>query len=223
MSVEPFKAAASIEHAGQLYHFCSKGCAEKFSGDPAKYLSPGYIPGGMSSPVMIRGIATAPAAKPAGTPASLPVEKTAAVSIRRHLHLSHGPRGSPVASRSVPEMRNGAGTRNSTAGDSHPVDMPDASGDCARRAGRLSHLRHGAGTDDSRSGRGRESRTARHDAPLLVERGSRHPAGVVCHVAHGATRRTWSLPLSATGSSSCWRHRWFCGAAVLSSSGDGRR
>src|SRR5271169_5247113 len=48
MAVDPFKAAASIEHAGQLYHFCSKGCAEKFSDDPAKYLSIGYIPGGMS-------------------------------------------------------------------------------------------------------------------------------------------------------------------------------
>jgi P-type Cu+ transporter len=78
MSVEPFKAAASIEHAGRLYHFCSKGCAEKFSGDPAKYLSSGYISGGMSSPVMIRGIATAPAARPAGDPASQPAEKAAA-------------------------------------------------------------------------------------------------------------------------------------------------
>ena len=77
MSVEPFKAAASMEHAGRLYHFCSKGCAEKFSGDPAKYLSAGYIPGGMSSPVIIRGIASAPAAKPASDPAILSSEKTA--------------------------------------------------------------------------------------------------------------------------------------------------
>jgi Cu+-exporting ATPase len=77
MTVDPFKASASIEHAGQLYHFCSKGCAEKFSGDPAKYLSPGYIPGGMSSSVMIRGIATAPAGRPDGDPARQQAEKTA--------------------------------------------------------------------------------------------------------------------------------------------------
>ena len=34
MTIDPFKAAASIEHGGQLYHFCSKVCAEKFSADP---------------------------------------------------------------------------------------------------------------------------------------------------------------------------------------------
>ncbi len=56
MTVDPFKAAASIEHAGQLYHFCCKGCAEKFNADPAKYLSPAYKPGGMIAPVQIGGI-----------------------------------------------------------------------------------------------------------------------------------------------------------------------
>jgi Cu+-exporting ATPase len=80
MTVVPFKAAASIAHAGQLYHFCSKGCAEKFSGDPAKYLSPGYIPGGMSSPVMIRGIAPPPAERPDADSASQQAEKPAKAS-----------------------------------------------------------------------------------------------------------------------------------------------
>src|SRR5450755_2956020 len=56
MTVDPFKAAASIEHAGRLYHFCCKGCAEKFSADPAKFLSPGYKPGGMAAPIQIGGV-----------------------------------------------------------------------------------------------------------------------------------------------------------------------
>lgn len=47
MTVDPSKAAASVEHEGVLYHFCCKGCAEKFKADPTKYLSPNYKPGGM--------------------------------------------------------------------------------------------------------------------------------------------------------------------------------
>ncbi len=60
MTVDPFKAAASIEHAGRLYHFCCKGCAEKFSADPARFLSPSYKPGGMTAPIQIGGISTQP-------------------------------------------------------------------------------------------------------------------------------------------------------------------
>ena len=63
MTVDPFKAAASIEHLGQLYHFCCKGCAEKFSADPAKYLSPAYKPGGMPAPIQIGGTPSQPAPK----------------------------------------------------------------------------------------------------------------------------------------------------------------
>ena len=63
MTVDPFKAAASIEHAGHLYHFCSKGCAEKFSTEPAKFLSPIYKPGGMAAPVQIGGLQTQSAPK----------------------------------------------------------------------------------------------------------------------------------------------------------------
>ncbi len=48
MSVDPAKAAASVEYEHKLYHFCCKGCAEKFKADPQRYLSPSYKPGGMS-------------------------------------------------------------------------------------------------------------------------------------------------------------------------------
>jgi P-type Cu+ transporter len=39
MTVVPEKAAGQVEHAEKTYYFCSKGCAEKFSNEPAKFLS----------------------------------------------------------------------------------------------------------------------------------------------------------------------------------------
>src|SRR5271157_5963184 len=53
MNVDPSKAAASVEYEGKLYHFCSRGCAEKFKADPEKYLSPHYKPGGMGAMVQL--------------------------------------------------------------------------------------------------------------------------------------------------------------------------
>jgi P-type Cu+ transporter len=38
MTVDPARAAARIEHDGTTYFFCSKGCAAKFTADPARYL-----------------------------------------------------------------------------------------------------------------------------------------------------------------------------------------
>ena len=40
MKVEPAKAAVSTEHQGKTYYFCGKGCAAKFQGDPARWLTP---------------------------------------------------------------------------------------------------------------------------------------------------------------------------------------
>ena len=39
MMVDPEKAAAKVEHAGKAYYFCSKNCAERFSGEPEKFLA----------------------------------------------------------------------------------------------------------------------------------------------------------------------------------------
>src|SRR5713226_2837189 len=39
MMVVPEKAAAKLEHAGKTYYFCSKGCAERFSREPDKFLA----------------------------------------------------------------------------------------------------------------------------------------------------------------------------------------
>ena len=61
MRVDPAKAASSAEHEHKLYHFCSRGCAEKFQRDPRKYLSPAHRPAGMTGTVQIGGIAAAQA------------------------------------------------------------------------------------------------------------------------------------------------------------------
>jgi P-type Cu+ transporter len=38
MNVDPAKAADRVEHEGETFYFCSKGCAAKFRAEPAKYL-----------------------------------------------------------------------------------------------------------------------------------------------------------------------------------------
>ena len=39
MTVDPARAAGTVDHNGTTYYFCSKGCAAKFAADPQKYLS----------------------------------------------------------------------------------------------------------------------------------------------------------------------------------------
>ena len=38
MQVEEDKAAATAEHEGKQYYFCSKGCQEAFVQEPAQYI-----------------------------------------------------------------------------------------------------------------------------------------------------------------------------------------
>ncbi|MCU1305759.1 MAG: actP [Acidobacteriaceae bacterium] len=38
MEVAPEKSAGSVQHGGKSYYFCSKGCVQKFSADPQRYL-----------------------------------------------------------------------------------------------------------------------------------------------------------------------------------------
>ncbi len=83
MTVDPATAASSVEQEGKLYHFCSRGCAEKFQRDPKKYLDASFRPAGMpgmvqigSVPVQIgaaRKIENAPAT-PVAAPASVTTE-----------------------------------------------------------------------------------------------------------------------------------------------------
>ncbi len=40
MNVDPSAAAATVNHIGKTYYFCSRGCAEKFQVAPLKFLTP---------------------------------------------------------------------------------------------------------------------------------------------------------------------------------------
>ena len=44
MRVDSATAQHRAEHAGESYFFCGRGCRDKFTADPAKYLSPGPAP-----------------------------------------------------------------------------------------------------------------------------------------------------------------------------------
>ena len=66
MKVSPQKAAASVEHAGRTWYFCSKGCGAKFEATPAKY--DGSQPAVLVPPVSIETIAIGKAPNAAAAP-----------------------------------------------------------------------------------------------------------------------------------------------------------
>ncbi len=43
MQVDPVRAAGTAEHQGHVYHFCSKGCVEKFRRNPEAFLQPAEV------------------------------------------------------------------------------------------------------------------------------------------------------------------------------------
>ncbi len=60
MTVDPARAAASIEHDGVAYHFCGKGCAAKFQADPDRYLKPQPAPVTPASATLSTALYTCP-------------------------------------------------------------------------------------------------------------------------------------------------------------------
>src|ERR1700722_533194 len=75
MSVDPARAKATYEHAGEKYYFCCPGCRERFIADPNKYLMPKALVGisPMSArPIQIASAAAHGTAKPAVAISSAP-------------------------------------------------------------------------------------------------------------------------------------------------------
>jgi Cu+-exporting ATPase len=60
MSVDPFRAAASIAHGGTTYYFCGTGCAARFRAEPEKFLS------GKAAPPSVAASDTAATPAPPG-------------------------------------------------------------------------------------------------------------------------------------------------------------
>jgi YHS domain-containing protein len=47
MRIDPGRAAATVRHGGQAYHFCSEGCARRFQASPSRFVGAGGRPEGM--------------------------------------------------------------------------------------------------------------------------------------------------------------------------------
>src|ERR1700676_2494583 len=82
MTVDPSRAKGTYEHAGKTHYFCCRGCQQKFSADPAKYLQ--AKPAGVQlmdiAPASSKPMQIAPA--PARSPQA-PMETNAAVPVSR--------------------------------------------------------------------------------------------------------------------------------------------
>ena len=49
MTIDPAKAVGSSTYNGEVYHFCSRGCALKFDSAPAQYAGIAATPTGSAS------------------------------------------------------------------------------------------------------------------------------------------------------------------------------
>ena len=75
MTVDSTKAAAHFEHRGETYFFCAKGCAEKFSANPERYLNPSPTAAPASSATNLTAIQPA-APSPVPAPAQEQIRYT---------------------------------------------------------------------------------------------------------------------------------------------------
>jgi YHS domain-containing protein len=44
MQVDTTTSQLSVEHDGQIYWFCGRGCLLEFRDDPERFLDPAYVP-----------------------------------------------------------------------------------------------------------------------------------------------------------------------------------
>lgn len=78
MTVVPDKAAGTFQHNGKTYFFCSKGCLQKFSAEPAKFLASSPNLDAMSSPAPLVNI---------GLPAAKPSKQATSVSAGKSIYI----------------------------------------------------------------------------------------------------------------------------------------
>ena len=146
MMVDPAKAPAKFDYQGQTYYFCNPSCLMKFQANPDTYLAAVPVASGpqlaviqpakakdtsrMTQPVQISGLRPL-TSDPSGTTWVCPMDP----EVRQE-----GPGSCPKCGMALePE-------HPIAPPDAHRVDLPDAPGNCARRAGELPDLRDGAGT-----------------------------------------------------------------------------
>jgi len=144
MKVKPERAAGTVEHKGKTYYFCSKGCVQKFSAEPEKYLDPNFKPMGMGRPsggmVMLGGIGPA---KPvaSGSPSAIPAPQTSASKKDERWYVCpmcpevrvQGPAACPSCGMALePEEPAPPATRTEYTCPMHPEVVQDHPGTCPK-------------------------------------------------------------------------------------------
>ncbi len=64
MTVNPDRAAGTVDHDGTTYYFCSKSCVAKFKADPKKYLAGTREPMHAPQVITLGGLKKGPASPP---------------------------------------------------------------------------------------------------------------------------------------------------------------
>ena len=140
MTVYPAHAKATHEHAGKTYYFCCRGCQEKFSADPARYLTPKTLVGiAPASPKPIQ-LAPAPVRSPhvdAASSAAVPLSRPIAKNANEYTcpmdpeMRQEGPGDCPKCGMALePVVASAPATKTEYTCPMHPEMVMDAPGSC---------------------------------------------------------------------------------------------
>ena len=144
MTVDPTRAKATHEHAGKTYYFCCRGCQEKFSADPAKYLQakPAGVPlmgiaPASSKPMQIAPAPAQPAHVHAASSVAAPISQKAAKNANEYTCAmdpevrQQGPGDCPKCGMALePVIAAAPATKTEYTCPMHPEIIRDEPGSC---------------------------------------------------------------------------------------------
>jgi P-type Cu+ transporter len=140
MTVDPARAKATHEHAGKTHYFCCRGCQEKFSADPARYLTPKTLVGIAPASPKPMQIAPAPVRSPhvdAASSAAVPLSRPIAKNANEYTCpmdpevRQDGPGDCPKCGMALePVVASAPATKTEYTCPMHPEIVMDAPGSC---------------------------------------------------------------------------------------------